>query len=47
MVKKYICELCAKPCILRVEKEASEPLECPYYKNEHPEWELMKGDEQT
>ena len=47
MVKKYICTLCNKPCILEVEDNAAKPCVCPFNETGAPEWELMKGDEQT
>ena len=47
MVKKYICELCGEPCFLEVEESAEKPYLCPYHEIKKPEWELMKGDEQT
>ena len=44
MTKTYICELCDKPCILKVEDSGGKPFVCPFNEIKEPEWELMKED---
>ena len=45
MTKKYICAICGEPCILEVERDASEPFQCPYDETQYSEWELIEeGD---
>ena len=45
MTKKYFCKICGTPCTLEVEKDASEPTDCPYGETDEPEWELMEEDD--